>query len=80
MGAFIYFVLVATGLFVAYKKAMVSPFSAYLLMAVGGLGTGLFLLSQIGKCYRPILAIHRLPLRHGASTGNTADGRLLFPW
>ncbi len=53
MGAFIYFVLVATGLFVAYKKAMVSPFSAYLLMAVGGLGTGLFLLSQIRKVLPP---------------------------
>ncbi len=49
MGAFLYFVLVTGGLFVAYRKSLVSPFSAYLLMAIGGLGTGLFLLSQIKK-------------------------------
>ncbi len=53
MGAFIYFVLVTGGLFVAYKKALVSPFSAYLLMAIGALGTGLFLLSQVKKVLPP---------------------------
>src|SRR5579871_474286 len=41
MGAFIYFVLVTAGLFVAYRKALMSPFTAYLLMAIGALGTGL---------------------------------------
>jgi O-antigen/teichoic acid export membrane protein len=49
MGAFLYFVLTTGGLFVAYRKAWISPFSAYLLMAIGALGTGLFLLSQIKK-------------------------------
>ncbi len=49
MGAFIYFVLVNGGLIVAYRKALISPFSAYLLMAIGALGTGLFLLSQLKR-------------------------------
>ena len=49
MGAFIYFVLVTAGLFTAYRKAWMSPFAAYLLMAIGALGTGLFLLAQIKK-------------------------------
>ncbi|HEX3822709.1 MAG TPA: hypothetical protein VHW45_20425 [Candidatus Sulfotelmatobacter sp.] len=49
MGAFIYFVLVTGGLFVIYKKALISPFSAYLLMAIGALGTGFFLLTQVNK-------------------------------
>ena len=53
MGAFIYFVLVTTGLFVAYRKALMSPFTAYLLMAIGALGTGLFLLSQVNKVLPP---------------------------
>ncbi len=49
MGAFIYFALTTSGLFVVYRKALISPFSAYLLMAIGALGTGFFLLSQIKK-------------------------------
>jgi O-antigen/teichoic acid export membrane protein len=49
VGAFLYFVVVTAGLFVAYKKALISPFSAYLLMAVAALGTGFYLLSQINK-------------------------------
>src|SRR5271163_835178 len=49
VGAFLYFVLVTGGLFFAYKRSLISPFSAYLLMAIGALGTGLFLLSQINK-------------------------------
>lgn len=49
MGAFIYFVLVTGGLIITYKRALISPFSAYLLMAIGALGTGLFLLSQVKK-------------------------------
>jgi O-antigen/teichoic acid export membrane protein len=49
MGSFIYFVLVTGGLFVIYKKALISPFSAYLLMAIGALGTGFFLLTQVNK-------------------------------
>ncbi len=53
MGAFIYFVLVNGGLIVAYRKHQVSPFSAYLLMAIGALGTGLFLLWQIKKVLPP---------------------------
>ena len=53
MGAFIYFVLVTGGLFVIYKKALISPFSAYLLMAIGALGTGLFLLTQVNKALPP---------------------------
>ena len=35
----LYFVLVTGGLFVVYKKALISPFSAYLLMAIGALGS-----------------------------------------
>ena len=53
VGAFIYCVLVTGGLFVAYKKALISPFSAYLLMAIGALGTGFFLLSQVNKALPP---------------------------
>lgn len=53
IGAFIYFVLTTGGLFVVYRKALMSPFSAYLLMAIGALGTGLFLLSQIKKALPP---------------------------
>ncbi|HEV2397360.1 MAG TPA: hypothetical protein VGS27_10505 [Candidatus Sulfotelmatobacter sp.] len=53
IGAFIYCVLVTGGLFVAYKKALVSPFTAYLLMAIGALGTGFFLLSQVNKALPP---------------------------
>lgn len=53
MGAFIYFALVTGGLFVAYKRALVSPFSAYLLMAIGALGTGFFLLTQVNKALPP---------------------------
>lgn len=53
VGAFIYFIVVTGGLFVAYKRALISPFSAYLLMAMGALGTGLFLLSQINKVLPP---------------------------
>jgi len=49
MGAFIYFALVTGGLFVAYKQNLISPFSAYLLMAIGALGTGFFLLTQVNK-------------------------------
>jgi len=53
IGAFIYCVLVTGGLFIAYKKAWISPFSAYLLMAIGALGTGFFLLSQVNKALPP---------------------------
>jgi O-antigen/teichoic acid export membrane protein len=53
MGAFIYFVLTTGGLFFAYRRALISPFSAYLLMAIGALGTGLFLLSQVKKALPP---------------------------
>src|SRR6266446_4262703 len=53
VGAFIYFVLVTGGLFVAYKRSLISPFSAYLLMAIGALATGFFLLSQIKKVLPP---------------------------
>ena len=53
MGAFIYFVLVVSGLIVAYKKALISPFSAYLLMAIGALATGIFLLTQVKKVLPP---------------------------
>jgi O-antigen/teichoic acid export membrane protein len=53
VGAFLYFVLVNGGLFFAYKRSLISPFSAYLLMAVGALGTGFFLLSQVKKVLPP---------------------------
>jgi len=53
MGAFIYFVLVVSGLIVAYRKALISPFSAYLLMAIGALATGIFLLTQVKKVLPP---------------------------
>ena len=53
MGALIYFVLVTAGLVVAYRKGHISPFFAYSLMAVGALGTGLFLLSQVKKVLPP---------------------------
>ena len=53
VGAFIYCALVTGGLFVAYRRGLVSPFSAYLLMALGALGTGFFLLSQVNKALPP---------------------------
>lgn len=53
MGASIYFVLVTSGLFVCYKKSLISPLTAYLLMALGAAGTGLFLLSQVNKILPP---------------------------
>jgi O-antigen/teichoic acid export membrane protein len=53
VGAFLYFVVVTAGLFVVYKKSLISPFSAYLLMAIGALGTGFYLLSQINKVLPP---------------------------
>ena len=53
MGAFIYCALVTGGLFLAYRWSLVSPFSAYLLMAIGALGTGLFLLTQVNKALPP---------------------------
>src|SRR3984957_2909734 len=57
VGAFLYFVVVTAGLFIAYKKALISPFSAYLLMAVAALGTGFYLLSQINKVLPPDTAV-----------------------
>jgi len=53
IGAFIYCALVSGGLFVLYNRSLVSPFSAYLLMALGALGTGFFLLSQVNKALPP---------------------------
>lgn len=53
VGAFLYFVVVTGGLFVVYKKSLISPFSAYLLMAIAALGTGFYLLSQINKVLPP---------------------------
>jgi O-antigen/teichoic acid export membrane protein len=57
VGAFIYFVLVMGGLLFAYRRSLISPFSAYLMMAVGALGTGLFLLSQVNKVLPPDTAV-----------------------
>jgi hypothetical protein len=53
VGALIYCSLVAGGLFFAYKQALVSPFSAYLMMAIGALGAGFYLLSQVNKALPP---------------------------
>src|SRR5215471_15615136 len=53
IGAFLYFGLVTGGLFLAYKKDLISPFTAYLLMAICALGTGFFLLSQVNKALPP---------------------------
>lgn len=49
VGALIYCALVAGGLLLAYKETLVSPFSAYLMMAIGALGAGFYLLSQVNK-------------------------------
>jgi O-antigen/teichoic acid export membrane protein len=53
VGAFVYFVLVTGGLVFAYNRSLISPFSAYLLMALGAVGTGFYLLSQINKVLPP---------------------------
>ena len=53
VGALVYCVLVAGGLYLAYKKSLVSPFSAYLMMAIGALGAGLYLLTQVNKALPP---------------------------
>lgn len=49
VGALIYCALVAGGLSLAYKETLVSPFSAYLMMAIGALGAGIYLLTQVNK-------------------------------
>jgi O-antigen/teichoic acid export membrane protein len=53
VGALIYCGLVAAGLTLAYKETLVSPFSAYLMMAIGALGAGFYLLSQVNKALPP---------------------------
>lgn len=53
VGALIYCGLVASGLVLAYKETLVSPFSAYLMMAIGALGAGFYLLSQVNKALPP---------------------------
>jgi O-antigen/teichoic acid export membrane protein len=53
VGALIYCGLVAGGLWLAYKETLVSPFSAYLMMAIGALGAGFYLLSQVNKVLPP---------------------------
>jgi O-antigen/teichoic acid export membrane protein len=53
IGAFVYCVLVAVGLYVAKHEALISPFSAYLMMAIGALGAGLYLLTQVNKALPP---------------------------
>jgi O-antigen/teichoic acid export membrane protein len=53
VGALIYCSLVAGGLLLAYKETLVSPFSAYLMMAIGALGAGFYLLSQVNKALPP---------------------------
>ena len=53
VGALIYCALVAGGLFLAYKETLVSPFSAYLMMAIGALGAGVYLLTQVNKALPP---------------------------
>jgi O-antigen/teichoic acid export membrane protein len=53
VGALIYCVLVAGGLWFAYKETLVSPFSAYLMMAIGALGAGVYLLTQVNKALPP---------------------------
>jgi O-antigen/teichoic acid export membrane protein len=56
IGAVLYCLLAISGLFFAYREALISPFSAYLVMAVAALATGLFLLSQISKALPPDLS------------------------
>src|SRR5579863_2318875 len=53
VGALIYCSLVTGGLLLAYKETLVSPFSAYLMMAIGALGAGFYLLSQVNKALPP---------------------------
>jgi O-antigen/teichoic acid export membrane protein len=53
IGASLYSALVVGGLFVAYRQTLVSPFSAYLVMAVAAVATGVFLLFQIHKALPP---------------------------
>jgi O-antigen/teichoic acid export membrane protein len=53
VGAIVYFVLSTAGLLYAFRHNLVSPFSAYLIMAVAALGTGLYLLSQVNKVLPP---------------------------
>jgi O-antigen/teichoic acid export membrane protein len=46
-GAFLYCVLVLGGLFLTRGHSLLSPFSAFVLMGVGGLSTGLLLLTRL---------------------------------
>jgi O-antigen/teichoic acid export membrane protein len=46
-GAFIYSALVLAGLYVVYQHALLSPFSAFLLIGVGALVTGIVLMFRL---------------------------------
>jgi O-antigen/teichoic acid export membrane protein len=46
-GALLYSVIILSGLLVVHRLGLVSPFSAFLLMAVGGLAVGYFLLVRL---------------------------------
>ncbi len=47
VGAFVYCALVLAGLFLVYRHGWLSPFSAFLLMATGALGTAGYLLLHV---------------------------------
>lgn len=53
LGAFVYSSLSVGGLFLLYRRGLVSPFSAFALMAVAALGTALYNLARLRGYLRP---------------------------
>jgi O-antigen/teichoic acid export membrane protein len=52
-GAFVYSALSMTGLFIVYRRGLLSPFSAFALMGVAALGTGCYNLVRLRAQLRP---------------------------
>lgn len=53
MGAFVYSSLSVSGLFLLYRRGLLSPFSAFVLMAVAALGTAAYNLIRLRAQLRP---------------------------
>ena len=53
MGAFVYSSLSMVGLFLVYRRGLLSPFTAFVLMGTAALGTGLYNLVRLRRQLRP---------------------------
>jgi O-antigen/teichoic acid export membrane protein len=53
VGALVYFTISLGLLFVVYRRGLLSPFSAFVLIGIAALGTGVYLLLRLRKELRP---------------------------